>query len=201
MEWAKNAYEIGTPRRGDFLYFDENNDGVISDRDQVPLGYHIIPRISYGFSGSGAFKGFDFSFLFTGIAQSSIVHSRGFMGYDDVEGFYDDIHRHAWTEEHYLNGEKITFPALSMGANTSITNNDFSILNRSFLRLKNIELGYNLPAKWLQPMYISQIRVYASGSNLWTWTKLPIKTVDPEQTDFSVLPIMKMVNFGLNIVF
>lgn len=200
LEWAKEAYKIGTPRLGDLRYSDENGDGIIDAKDQVPIRYSSLPRISYGFSGSTAFMGVDFSFLFTGIAQSSMWLERGINEFED-EGFYNNIHRHAWTEERYSNGEKITFPALGLGSNVNHIANELKIVDRSFFRLKNIELGYNLPGKWLQPMNISQMRVYLNGNNLWTWTKLPIKTVDPEQSQFTVIPNMKMINFGINIVF
>jgi hypothetical protein len=202
LEWAKNAYTMGgTPRLGDLKFSDENGDGEINFKDQIPIAYHILPRISYGFSGSIAYKGLDFSFLFTGIAQSSMLLDRAGLVEFEIEGAYNDIHRNAWTEERYLNGEKITFPALSMSSRPNHQANDFLITDRSFIRLKNIELGYNLPAKWMQPMNISRMRVYMNGNNLWMWTKLPVKTIDPEQTTQMVLPIMKMVNFGLNIVF
>lgn len=209
LEWAQKAYKIGTPRMGDFLYSNENGDfdegegtEIIDAKDQVPIGYPWVPRITYGFSGSVAFKGFDLSFLFTGIAQSSKYLDIGFNEFSFAfGGYYNDIHRRAWTEERYLNGEKITYPALSGGSNINHLSNDFRLVDRSFLRLKNVELGYNLPAKWLQPMSISRVRVYVNGNNLWTWTKMPIKTVDPEQDAGMSIPIMKMVNVGVNIVF
>ena len=201
LAWAKEAYNIGVPRLGDIKYSDENGDGVIDTKDQVPIGYPNIPRITYGFSGSVAFKGVDFSFLFTGIAQSSKSMDFGFTELTFYDGFFNDIHRRAWTEERYLNGENITFPALSMSRGTNHLSNELTIADRSFLRLKNVELGYNLPGRWLQSMNISRTRVYMSGANLWTWMKMPIKTVDPEQSAGLSIPIMKMVNFGLNIEF
>ncbi len=204
LEWAKGAYKIGVPRLGDLKYLDENGDGVIDSKDEMPIGYSQVPRISYGFSGNISFKGFDFSFLLNGIAQSSISIEGGINEFGAGTGsYFNDLHRHAWTEERYSNGEKINYPALSLMTNTNHVANDFiKVPNRSFLKLKNIELGYNLPSKWLQLMNISRMRVYVNGNNLWTiWTKMPVKTIDPEQTTLEVLPIMKMVNIGLNIVF
>jgi TonB-linked SusC/RagA family outer membrane protein len=201
LDWAKGAYSIGTPRLGYIKYSDENGDGIIDVKDHIPIRYHPVPRITYGFSGSVACMGFDFSFLFTGITQSSTYMDRGIRE-NEVEGFYNDIHRRAWTEERYLNGEKITFPALSLMINTNHEMNEFSrIQDRSFLKLKNVELGYNLPAKWLQTMSISRIRVYTNANNLLTWSKMPLKTIDPEQSTLMAVPNMKMVNFGLNVVF
>ncbi len=204
LAWAKNAYHIGVPRLGDLKYLDENSDGIIDSKDETPIGYSQIPRISYGFSGNFSFKGFDLYFLLSGIAQSSISVEGGINEFGAGSGsYFNNLHRNAWTEERYSNGEKITYPALSLMSNTNHVANDFiKVPNRSFLKLKNIELGYNLPSKLLKPMNISRIRVYANGNNLWTiWTKLPVDTIDPEQTSLEVLPIMKMVNVGLNVVF
>jgi len=201
LDWAKDAYKIGIPRLGDFLYSDENEDNEINSKDYIPIGYSVLPRISYGFQGSVSYKGFDFSFLFSGVAQSSFRLSRGLNEFE-VEGYYSNIHKNAWTEDRYLSNEKITYPALALSVNINHAHdNDFNVVNRSFLRLKNIELGYNLPARWLQPMDISRVRVYMNGNNLWTWTKLPVTTVDPEQASYTVVPIMKMVTFGINIIF
>src|SRR5690606_25412255 len=66
------SYEMGgIPRLGDFKYVDVNDDGVVNDRDLVPIGYPTIPRVSYGFSGSVTYKNFDISFLLSGIGQSN----------------------------------------------------------------------------------------------------------------------------------
>lgn len=202
LDWAREAYRIGNPRLGDFKYSDENGDGIIDSKDQVPIGFQHLPRISYGFSGNVAFMGFDFSFLLTGIAQSNIAFNRGINEFTTTGGYYTDIHRNAWTEERYLNGEKITFPALGLLSNVNHVRNELTAPNRSFIKLKNIEIGYNLPSKWLEPIKISSMRIYLNGNNLWTiWTKLPVKTIDPEQTTLEVLPNMKMINLGVNIVF
>ena len=202
LDWAREAYRIGTPRLGDFKYSDENDDGIIDSKDQVPIGYQHLPRVSYGFSGSVIFKEFDFSFLLTGIAQSSIAFNRGINEFTTTGGYYSDIHKNAWTEERYLNGEKITFPALGLLSNVNHVRNELTAPNRSFIKLKNIEIGHNLSSRWLEPIKINSMRIYLNGNNLWTiWTKLPVKTIDPEQTTLEVLPNMKMINFGVNIVF
>src|SRR5690606_18561627 len=68
---ALPTYEMGgTPRLGDFMYVDTNNDGLINDRDLVPIGYPSIPRVTCGLAGSVTHKNFDASFLFTGVGQS-----------------------------------------------------------------------------------------------------------------------------------
>ena len=79
--------------------------------------------------------------------------------------------------------------------------NDFFIQNRSFLRLKNIELGYTLPEKYLSKAGVKSLRVYVSGQNLFVWDGLRITHLDPEQNNAYGYPITKNVSLGLNINF
>lgn len=195
-------YEVGgTPRLGDFMYVDVNEDGVINDRDMVPIGHPNVPRVTYGLSGSLNYKNVDFSFLFTGVGQTSRYTSGWGATEFALVGFYSGWHKHAWTAERYANGEKILYPALGMSSGVSQNPNDVFIMDRSFLRLKTIELGYNIPDKWLKTIGVESIRVYTNGNNLLTFKKLPIDTVDPEQPATLVYPLTRMVNFGLNITF
>ncbi len=195
-------YQVGgTPRLGDFIYVDMNDDGVINDRDMVPIGYPSIPRVTYGFSGSLNYKNVDFSFLFNGVAQTN-RHTGGW-GADEfaLVGFYSGWHRKAWTAERYANGEEILYPALGMSSGVSHVANDVFIMDRSFLRLKLVEVGYSLPDKWMKSARVQGVRVYMNGNNLLTFKKMPIDTVDPEQPSALSYPLTRMVNFGLNITF
>ena len=79
--------------------------------------------------------------------------------------------------------------------------NDVFIMDRSFLRLKSLEFGYTLPDKWMESMRIERLRVYMNGNNLLTFKKMPIDTVDPEQSGTLVYPLTRLFNFGLNISF
>lgn len=202
LEKATKMYKIGTPRLGDFLYQDLNGDGEISEYDMAPIGYGNVPRITYGFSASVDWKGIDFSVHFSGIAKASRLYnnSPGVTEFNG-EGVYVDWHRHAWTPERYASGEKIEYPALSTVSGPSHLANDFFIMDRSFLRLKTIELGYSLPSRWLRKIGMKKVRVYISGNNLITWKKIKLDAIDPEQNWEANYPLTKMVNFGANIVF
>ena len=74
-------------------------------------------------------------------------------------------------------------------------------MDRSFIRLKNIELGYTLPQNALRAIGVKKLRVYVSGQNLVTWDNLKSRTTDPEQDDKIGYPIVKTVNAGVNITF
>ena len=195
-------YEVGgTPRLGDFKYVDVNQDGKINDRDLVPMGYPSVPRMYYGLSGTVNYKNFDMSFVFSGIAQSSITHTGWGVTEFALVGFFSDWHFQAWTPERYANGEEILYPALGMAAGVSQKSNNFFIMDRSFLRLKNLEIGYSLSKNVLNPIGVEKIRVYANGNNLLTWDKMPVSTIDPEQNTSLIYPLTRMITLGVNLTF
>lgn len=201
LEWAKKAYKIGTPRMGDLLYKDVNGDGDIDPEDISPIKYSNIPRITYGFSGNLSWRNLDFSFLFSGVAKVSKYYSNFGVTEIGLVGFYTGYHLNAWTAERYNSGRKIEYPALSANTTTSMTANDFFVMDRSFLRLKNIELGYTLPKLLLEKIKIQKLRIYVSGNNLLTFKKMKLNSIDPEQSSETAYPVTKMVSFGANVTF
>jgi TonB-linked SusC/RagA family outer membrane protein len=198
---SKTTYGFGEPRVGDFKYIDLNNDGVINDKDQAPIGYSNIPRITYGLSISVDYKAFDFTTFFQGIGKYSSNYAQQGVYEYIIRGTYFDYHKTAWTPERYANNEKITYPALSTHSTTNHTANDFFIMNRSFIRLKNIVLGYTLPSGSLKRVGVQKMRIYISAQNYFTWDKLKMGHLDPENDDSIGYPVTKMANFGVNITF
>lgn len=195
-------YEVGgKPRLGDFKYVDVTQDGKINNRDMVPIGNPTVPRISYGLSGTMKYKNFDMAFVFSGIAQSSVTHNGWGVTEFGLVGFFSKWHFKAWTPERYANNEEILYPALGMSEGVSQKSNSFFIMDRSFLRLKNIEIGYNMPKTLLKPAGIENVRIYTNGNNLFTWDKLPVNTIDPEQNTALVYPLTKMITLGVNMTF
>ena len=164
------TYEgVGTPEPGDFIYKDLNGDGVINDRDKAPIGYSsLLPRINYGFSLSANWKGFDVSIMLQGVGQYSKTYS-GAGIYESSGNFYK-MHMERWSEERYNNHEKITYPRLSSSGGPSLQPNDFFIMDASYIRLKNAEVGYTLPESISKKIGASNVRFYLSGNNLYTWT-------------------------------
>ena len=198
---STTTYGFGSPRVGDFKYLDLNKDGVVNDKDKAPIGYSNIPRINYGLTLSSNYKAFDFTIFFQGVGKYS-TNYRAQGVYENTKlGTYFEYQRSAWTAERYANGEKITYPALSTQSTTNHTANSFFIMNRSFTRIKNIELGYTLPKAALSVLGISKMRVYCSAQNLFTWDKLQMKHLDPENDNSMGYPVTKMLNFGLNVTF
>lgn len=199
---AQTTYGFGVPRVGYFKYIDQNGDGVVDDRDQVPIQASSIPGVTYGFGLSVGFRGFDASVFFQGVGRYARPWGAPQGVYEHtVRGTYFGYHKTAWTADRYANGEEITYPALSTQSNTNHVNNDFFVVDRSYLRLRNIELAYTLPAGLLQPIGLRVMRVYVSGHNLFIWDNLPMSHLDPENVDPIAYPVTKMLNFGLNITF
>lgn len=197
------TYDFGTPRAGDFKYIDQNKDGVINQKDMVPIGHSSrIPMNTYGITLSAKYKAFDMSVFFQGVGKYSKFYQGQGVYESSKSGMYFGYHKNAWTEERWQNGDKIGYPALSIGTSTSHQPNDFFIMDRSFIRLRNIEIGYTLPTEVLNRLGgISSIRLYAGGQNLFIWHKLRMNHLDPETTNTIGYPNTKMFNFGCYINF
>lgn len=188
-----------TVRPGDFKYVDTNKDGTIDERDQVPVGYSGIPEYTHGSAFSINYRNFDVSFLFQGIFNVSGALS----GYGTMS-LYDFRERHlkAWTPERAASGEEILYPRLSTGASVSEQDfNSFFIENRSFVRLKNAEIGYRLPVNLVSRIGAKEVRIYMNGFNLVTWDKMRNRDFDPEVNSSLSYPVYRVFNTGVNITF
>lgn len=192
---------------GDLIYRDINGDGIINTDDNVPIGYANFPEVVYGLSLGGDWKGFDLSVLFQGATNVSLSMSRLYQyGFNEEFSAYTAL-RESWTEERYLSGQPISFPHLSEGNAVQKHNyqsSTFWTRDASYLRLKNVELGYTLPKRLTNKLHIQSLRLYINGSNLLTWTNLP-EGIDPESAENAAnketYPVTKIYNFGLNIKF
>ena len=193
--------EGSAPRPGDFVYKDLNNDKKIDSKDYAPIKYGRVPRINYGFTLQLNYKGFDLACLFQGTAQTSQYYSGWGIFESMGVGTYFPIHELAWTKERAANKEKISYPALASATSSSMAPNSFFIMDRSYLRLKNAEIGYTLPQKFTRKAGMERVRIYTNGQNLLTWDKLPFEHLDPEQQNATSIPILRLFNFGVNVIF
>lgn len=197
----KLQYGFGTPRLGDLKYRDLNNDGLINEADKAPIGTGALPRLTYGISGGVTFKSFDLNFLFQGIGQySSIITGQG-VWETDFDGVYGALHQNAWTQERYNNGEQITSPALSLVKSVNHEANDYYKYNRSYIRLKNVEFSYTLPARLSKAISAEKVRFILSGQNLITWDKMKSDDFGPEGGGYTSFPVYRVYNIGVNVVF
>jgi TonB-linked SusC/RagA family outer membrane protein len=194
-------YGFGEPRVGDFKYLDLNEDGVVDDRDQAPIGYSSIPQITYGLAVNLQYKNFDLSIFFQGVGKYSGNYAQQGVYEYIKQGTYFDYHKNAWTPERYAEGVDITYPALSTRSTTNHVANNFFVMDRSFIRLKNLEIAYTLPSNALSRIGLSSMRIYVGGQNLFTWDKLRMGHLDPENNDALGYPVTKMINLGFNASF
>lgn len=188
------VYEIGTPKPGYLKYYDLNADGKINDKDKAPIGHGALPNFFYAFQGGFKYKNFDMNFLFQGIADYwSIDMSDGRTEYK-YEGIYSEWHKTAWTAERYAKGEKISYPALSAKKNSNHEENNFFLEDKSYLRLKNLEIGYTFNR-------LNGMRIFLNGQNLLTWDKLKYSNLYGPEGSVLGIPVYRLYNIGLSIKF
>jgi len=196
---------------GDIKYRDVNGDGIINFLDEVPVGYSTTPEIIYGFSLGGSWKGIDFSALLQGSAHVSISYSRrASQAFFDAEpAAAANYLLESWTQERYDKGLPINFPrfAVGNGANSfthNYQNSTFWIKDASYLRLKNVEVGYTLTPALLKRIHIKSTRVYVNANNVYTWTNV-LPGIDPETPNLGAnlepYPLVRTINIGLNLTF
>lgn len=198
-----------TTRPGDIKYRDVSGpdgtpDGKIDNNDRIVMDGRF-PSLDYSFAGNASWKGFDFSFLFQGVAGRKTYINSGWGITPFVQGSAPtkDYLKGMWTEEN-PNGAK--FPRLyygDMGGGGRNTRaSDFYLMDASYLRLKNISLGYTFPASLTRKIEIDRLRVFFSGDNLLTITDY--MGLDPERSGdgtFVTYPQNKIFSFGLNVEF
>jgi len=208
-----HAFQGNEIKPGDVKYKDQNNDGVINAKDRKHLG-SPIPKVTAGLNITVSYKSWDLSVFVQGAYGQKIfsVLNR------DIEGFYRSFnvtHRYAdnhWTEE----GSSNKHPRASWDAsgNNALIYSSRFLENGSYTRLKNVQLGYTLPASILEKYGFGTVRVYFSGTNLLTFTKY--SGLDPEMTasnnaqgqgdtalgmDWGTYPAARSYNLGINITF
>lgn len=184
-----------TPRLGDPIFKDLNGDNVIDNlNDRVRVDKTGVPQIQYGIPIGASYKGFDFTVLLQGQARAwKILRYTFNSGTNGFEYFIEN----AWSE---TNSDS-QLPAYNRG-NTDSQLSTLWLRDVSFLRVKNIELGYTLPKSLVSRAGIQNVRIYFNGYNLLTFDKLKKDGLpDPESVDIEgwQFPHTKSVNVGLNI--
>jgi TonB-linked SusC/RagA family outer membrane protein len=204
--------QFGTLHPGDVKYADLNHDGVIDANDETKVGYPNSPQITYGFTLTGSYKGFDVSLFFQGAAQASL----NIAGYQTIPFRLDNTNagyeyfNNRWTPTH----QNARFPRAYAALNDNNTANPINgntfgpfessewMTNTGYLRLKTGVIGYTIPRKITQQFKIQTLRFYASAQNLFTISHLRFE--DPETGYTSreeAYPVQKVIIFGLNLNF
>lgn len=199
-----------TLRPGDVKYVDQNGDGVINGMDERPIGYRqgSTPVLNFGLNFSFAYKNFDLAMDFSGGGMYTFykeweMRNPFHDGGNNPQYYFDD----AWklSDIWDANSELIPgkYPMLLIGnsAHSNYWNSTFWKQNIRYIKLRNLDFGYSLPKRILEPLSITGVRVYFSGQNLVTLTNLI--GIDPEMDETNGLgyPTLRIMNFGINVRF
>lgn len=189
---------------GDFKYVDFNNDGKITDEDKQYLGSYM-PKITFGFGGNLQWKGIDFSFQFQGVGKSTVYNGFKQMGYTGrgQGGNMLAAVKNSWEYNKTSGVPRIGLISDPNGNYNSL--NDFFLEDASYLRLKNVTIGYTLPGNVMRAIGLpgSTARFYLNGENLFTATDY--SGIDPEVGNFGIdggtYPVSRSFSIGFNFSF
>lgn len=181
---------------GDVRYVNQNGDDKIDGDDRVVIG-DPNPHYLFGLRLNGEYKGFDLSVFFQGIGKKDYIMSGpGVRPFNDAPLM--EQHMDYWSESN----TDARYPRVLPNAegNFNYETSDFWKINGGYLRLKNLQVGYKLPKKWLSFAGISYARIYFSANNLFTIDNF-VPGYDPETENAFTYPLAKTYSFGLNIQF
>src|SRR5690606_29585086 len=199
---------------GDIKYRDINKDGQITELDMVPIGYPTMPEIVYGFGVSYGIKNFDISTFFQGLDRESFwidpEATAPFVPYhySDQERNSGILYRNqllqAYAESYWSEDNRDLYALFPRLSTYPIENNTQSstwfMRNGAFLRLKQVELGYTLPKSITEKLRMSNLRIYANGTNLLTWSKFDLWDIEMAGNGLRY-PVQKVYNIGLQASF
>ncbi len=194
-------YGSGRPKPGDIKYIDLDGDGMISENDKTAIGGSVRPQIQYGFGFNARYKSVGIGIFFQGNAkvwqvltgQNWIPGSSGGAAGNILTNIDD-----RWTEENPR--QDVFWPRLSKALNEINTQSStWWLRDMSYLRLRNVEISYDLPQRIIDNIGMQKVQIFARGNNLATFSKF--KLWDPElgTTDGLRYPLMKSVSIGFNL--
>lgn len=201
---GKPGYPFGSKqfKGGDLIYRDANGDGLMTDEDRVLCG-SSDPSFNFGLNLNAGYKGFDCTLMFTGVAGKKMLLTDNAVGSFIGDGTHPaSVWLDAWTPEN----KNAKMPRVAYGTESpssfQYVASDFWLNDASYLRLKNLQVGYTFPKKWLNALGVSNLRLYYSVENVFTISKMLIN-VDPEITSESAAdyPLLRTHSFGLTLSF
>ena len=204
-EKGKTMPDYGTgfaPNAGDVKYKDLNGDKLIDYRDEAAIGYPVYPLLTGGVNLGLSYKGFDISMTWSGATKTSRMLQQIYrepFGEQNNKSLLTYLVDNAWTPE---KGNSAKAPRISFqNKKHNYQASDLWLRDASYLRLKNLEIGYTLPTAWMKKMNVNQLRIYILGYNLLTFDSLDV--LDPEMTNTlnPSYPLIKVVNLGLKLSF
>jgi TonB-linked SusC/RagA family outer membrane protein len=197
-EINKHPQQVGVLAPGDIRYVNQNSDNIINAEDQVIVG-STIPRYTYGLNLNAEYSGFTFNAFLQGVGKADgYLYGRAIQPFFSGASAYE-VHKDYWTPEN----PNAQFPRLTWGdAGNNYQQSSFWMKDASYLRLKNVQVGYNLPKSVIKSLKISQARIYINGQNLFTidkfWDGFDVETPVGTGTNY---PMVKTYSIGLDLKF
>lgn len=193
-------FSSGKPEKGDFLYKDTNGDGLINLDDREIVSDGPNPKFQFGLNMNASYKGFDFSILFQGQAGAKTYWQHDLANTASVRYGYQmnkEVVEGRWYEGRTTPAKYPRLLEYSNKKNKEMS--DFYLQDLSFLKIRNIQLGYTLPKSIVEKTSLERIRVYGSMENFFTFTSF--RGFDPELGGTLGYPAMKNVVVGINVSF
>ena len=180
---------------GDIKYVDVDNNGVISENDKVRSETGNVPEIVYGINYGIEWKGLEVSMMWTGQGRASQMIVPYSYNQDK------DLYYNRWISEEETPNSK--YPrAFDKDDVINTPWSDFWLYDASFIRLKNVEIAYTLPQKWVEKMKLQNVRFSLSGTNLLTFDKIKLQDPESDATGLGqAYPLARTYSFGINVTF
>ncbi|ETZ21845.1 TonB-dependent receptor [Pedobacter sp. V48] len=200
-EAAAHAKQFGTVKAGDIKYKDQNGDGLINESDKIIMG-STVPRFTFASNIGASYKGFDLSVLLQGVGKANgYVNGPGVLPFNvggALGGTIREENKDRWTPEN----PNAKYPRLAFGESNNEQASTFWLKDASYLRVKNIQIGYTLPANIIKKLSISRLRVFANGSNVASFDRfLNGYDVEAPVGAGNIYPQVKLYSFGLEVTF
>lgn len=189
------------PKPGDVKYKDLNDDKKIDQNDVTSIGNTAYPQLTGGINYGISYKGFDVSMTWAGAAKTSRMLDDVFRypyGSTNTRSLMKYFTTDTWTQK----GDAAKYPAISfINKSNNYRDSDLWLRDASYLRLKNVEVGYSFSKRTLEKIHLGSLRVYASGYNLLTFDKLDVVDPESKSSDVATYPLVMVINLGLKIGF
>lgn len=195
-----NNYPLNDPgtQPGDLKYEDVNKDGQINTEDLVMIG-SAIPHLTFGWNINLQYRSFDLNVFFQGVGKAESTSFGAMREGGNWEGFTWEQQKDYWTPEN----TNAKFPRPEAYSQRNDPMSDFWMINTSYIKLKNLQIGYTLPATLSNDLHIQKCRMYVSGTNLFTISEAKDWGLDPEfpSSKLNYYPQTSLYTVGLNLSF
>lgn len=193
---------FGQVQPGDIKYKDQNGDNVIDAYDEVYLGQGNFPTLQFGAGLGLKYKGIDLNVLFTGHSGQQLPLTGESIWEFHDNGTVRDHHLGRFNPGDPSSWAGATYPRLSLSnkANNQRTST-YWLRDGQMVRLKTMEIGYTLPQKLAGRIRLDNLRVYASGYNLFTWSSTDLVDTEARSGHYVLYPIQRILNAGISVTF